>query len=293
MAIVKPSKLPVWDINGTNIVEPQATNQSDGWQVDANGIPQKPPFQYHNYMWHTQYKWFEYLDAEKALLGGLATQTFKVANATLTDEAITLYQLISYNGNLNIQRSGFGIAHKLVQADGGSLLILDAGSTITLPDINTIRSGTLFYLKNGGVAPISIVLNGNGIESPSSSITGGETLIVQSDGGLNYRVISRTSKTPDYDNVNQLLSYNTVYQADVDLTLIVNLAGAFVNGAEIVVGNTNTPTRVVSKSGDDVNVNTKIATLSCVVPGGMYFKVQPSNGFASFETIEITVYKHK
>jgi len=93
MAIVKPSKLPIWDINGTNIVEPQATNQSDGWQVDANGIPQKPPFQYHNYMWHTQYKWFEYLDAEKALLGGLSTQRFKIANAVNADEAVRKGQI--------------------------------------------------------------------------------------------------------------------------------------------------------------------------------------------------------
>ncbi len=95
MAISKPSKLPIWDINATNIVEPQTTNQSDGWQVDANGIPQKPPFQYHNYMWHTQYKWLEYLDAEKALIQGDSTKTFKIAPATLADEAIAFGQLVN------------------------------------------------------------------------------------------------------------------------------------------------------------------------------------------------------
>ena len=95
MAVAKPSKLPIWDINATNIVEPQSTNQSDGWQVDANGIPQKPPFQYHNYMWNLQYKWLEYLDAEKALLQGDSSKTFKVADAVNADEALSKQQLLT------------------------------------------------------------------------------------------------------------------------------------------------------------------------------------------------------
>jgi len=101
MAVQKPTKLPVWDANETNIAEPPSTNQSDGWQVDANGIPQKPPFQYHNYMWNLQYKWIEYLDAKKALLGGSATQTFKVADAVNGDEAVSKLQM-EYEISLNV-----------------------------------------------------------------------------------------------------------------------------------------------------------------------------------------------
>ncbi len=96
MAIPKPSKLPIWDINATNLVEPQSTNQSDGWQVDANGIPQKPPFQFHNYMWHTQYKWLEYLDAEKALIQGDSAKIFKVADAVNANEAVAFGQFTGY-----------------------------------------------------------------------------------------------------------------------------------------------------------------------------------------------------
>jgi len=94
MAVQKPTKLPVWDANETNIAEPPSTNQSDGWQVDANGVPQKPPFQYHNYMWNLQYKWIEYLDAEKANINGDSFQTFKVADAINDDEAVSKKQTI-------------------------------------------------------------------------------------------------------------------------------------------------------------------------------------------------------
>ena len=126
MAVAKPPKLPIWDENATNIVEPQSTNQSDGWQVDANGIPQKPPFQYHNYMWHTQYKWFEYLDAEKALLQGDSTKTFKVADAVNENEALSKGQLLA--AIKEVDGAGSGIDAELLDGKQSSEYAIVAGT---------------------------------------------------------------------------------------------------------------------------------------------------------------------
>ena len=158
MAVAKPSKLPIWDINATNIVEPQSTNQSDGWQVDANGIPQKPPFQYHNYMWHTQYKWFEYLDAEKALLQGDNTKTFKVADATLADEALSKGQLLIEMKAVDGIGSGLD-ADLLDGLNSSSFLRRDIASTIVAP----------VGINNGGATEGGQIDFASSIDSGNSS----------------------------------------------------------------------------------------------------------------------------
>ena len=174
------------------------------------------------------------------------------------------------------------------------LLVCENGITITLPTINTIKSGDLFYITNSGLEPLTLALNGNSTNLNTLKVTCGETLVIQSDGGSYYRCISRNS-IPIYDfdiNLTTSLGYNTVYQADTDLTLVVLCIGGYMNGIEIVVGTTTSPTRVVSRAGDDINVNTKYATLTAVIPAGLYFKVQAFGGHA-FEGIEIVAYKHK
>ena len=174
------------------------------------------------------------------------------------------------------------------------LLVCDNGITITLPTINTIKSGDLFYITNGGTDPLTLALNGNSTSLNTLKVTGNETLIIQSDGGSFYRCISRGA-APVYDFDTNLiipLSYNVVFRADRDLTLVVICAGSFMNGVEIVIGTTTSPARVVSRTGDDINTNTKYATLTAVITAGLYFKVRGFGG-NDFETIEITAYKHK
>ena len=174
------------------------------------------------------------------------------------------------------------------------LLVCENGITITLPTINTIKSGDLFYITNGGLEPLTLALNGNSTNLNTLKVTGGETLVIQSNGGSYYRCISRKS-TPIYDfdtNLTVSFGYNTVYRADVDLTLVVICVGGYMNGIEIVTGTSTSPTRVVGRAGDDINNNTKYATLTAVIPPGLYFKVQAFGGH-SFEVIDIIAYKHK
>ena len=198
-------------------------------------------------------------------------------------------------GNLGTQTGRLPVSFTLTQSNAGKMQMCAGGITVTLPPINTIVSGSCFILKHMGdspYTPVTIAVNGNSLESVSLKIVADETLILQSDGGSYYRVVSRTGRTPMYDDNNIAITYNTVYQATTDLTLIVLLLGSNINGAEIVVGNTSSPTRVLSQFGDDLNTNTKQATMSAVIPASMYYAVQPY-GASAFENISIIAYPHK
>ena len=207
---------------------------------------------------------------------------------------------VSFDGGSNIsvgldnQSGAISTPFTLDNTYKNRLLVCENGITITLPTINTIKSGDLFYIANGGLEPLTLALNGNSTNLNTLKVTGGETLIIQSDGGSFYRGISRKS-TPVYDfdtNLITPLGYNTVFRADVDLTLVAICTGNYMNGVEIVIGTTASPTRVVARTGDDINNNTRWATLTAVIPAGLYFKVQ-TFGDWPFEAIEITAYKHK
>lgn len=207
---------------------------------------------------------------------------------------------VAFDGSANIsvgldaQGGVFSTPFTLNTAHKNRLLICTNGITITLPTINTMKSGDLFYITNIGIEPITLALNGNSTSLNTLKVIKGETLVIQSDGGSFYRGVARNT-TPIYDfdaNLVVPLAYNTVYQADVDLTLIVLCSGSYMNGIEIVIGTTTSPTRVVSRTGDDINSNTKHATLTAVITAGLYFKVQ-GFGEQAFEAIEITAYKHK
>lgn len=207
---------------------------------------------------------------------------------------------VSFDGGYNIsvgldtQSGVFSTPFTLDNTYKNRLLVCENGITITLPTINTIKSGDLFYITNGGLEPLTLALNGNSTNLNTLKVTVGETLVIQSDGGSFYRCVSRKS-TPIYDfdtNLIAPLSYNTVIRADRDLTLVVICTGSYMNGIEIVTGTTTSPTRVVARAGDDINNYTKYATLTAVITAGLYFKVQAFGGHG-FETIEITAYKHK
>lgn len=195
-------------------------------------------------------------------------------------------------GNFDTQGVS-SVSFTLTQAMAGSLQVVTTGGAIvTLPAINTIVSGSLFIIKNAAVAPISISLNGNSSDLTSLLVSGKETICIQSDGSSYYRLIYRTSRTPRYAENAVSISYNTVYLADEDLTLIVLLSGSYMNGAGILVGDTSSPDILLAKQADDINTNTKEYSLSAVIPAGMYFKVAPY-GANAFESVISYAFKHK
>ncbi len=212
--------------------------------------------------------------------------------ATLKTYFDNVYANISTIGSLGPQTGSLSASFTLTQSNAGKMQVCASGITVTLPPINTITSGSCFIIKNGGIGLIIIALNGNSIESPSIRITGGETLIIQSDGGSFYRIVSRTGRTPTYAENAIAITYNTVYQADTDGTLIVLLTGSYMNGAQILVGDTNAPNLLLAKQYDDINSNSKEYSLSVVIPSGMYYKVAPL-GANAFETVTSYFFKHK
>lgn len=238
---------------------------------------------------------FEALN-NKADKNGNAENKFKVASATDIDEAVSLSQannlIISQKGRLGTQQGTLNSSFTLSSGYVGKLLVCAGGITITLPAINTIASGDLFIIRNDGIDEINISLNGNSTTLGLNTITGGETIILQSDGGSLYREISRTSKIPAYEDLATTMAYNTVHRANTDITVNVRCTGNFMNGIQLVVGKTTTPTRVIHRFGDDINSNTKWISFQAVIPAGMYWKVE-GYGSHGFETVEIIEYKHK
>ena len=85
-------------------------------------------------------------------------------------------------------------------------------------------------------------------------------------------------------------NYNTLYQAATDGYLCVRATGSFVNGIQIVVGTTSSPTNEVWQAGDDINLNTKRAATMLPIPKDIYYKVQPLSGIAAFETVFVEWY---
>ena len=97
-----------------------------------------------------------------------------------------------------------------------------------------------------------------------NTITGGETIVLQSDGGRHYREVSSTSKTPAYEDSATIMAYNTVHRATCDITVDVICTGSYMNGIQLIVGKTITPTRVLHRFSDDINMYTKdILTKYC------------------------------
>lgn len=85
-------------------------------------------------------------------------------------------------------------------------------------------------------------------------------------------------------------AYNTAYLASKNVALSVLVTGAYMNGIDIAVGSTaGSITTVIGQFGDDINSNTKLASMWVLIPAGMYYQVRP-RGAHAFETITIIEY---
>ncbi len=91
-------------------------------------------------------------------------------------------------------------------------------------------------------------------------------------------------------------SYNTVYQANQDGYLVVQLFGSYMNAAKLLMGPANPPANQIGIWGDDLNGNTKAVSACYPISKNTYYKLSPATvgaGSYAFESIVFTFYPLK
>jgi len=151
--------------------------------------------------------------AQTADLASISDVSNAAANTTFVYRA---------QGNLKLQSGVLGNV-TLTQDMAGQMLIM--AGTPTLPPINTIRAGSCFYLCNSTAAVIGIALNGNGMDTSYPWIRARETLVIQSDGGAYYRIVSRARNTAS--------SFSSTGYVELETGIILQW-GSATDGATVV-----------------------------------------------------------
>ncbi len=101
--MAKPSDLPIWDENQTNIVTTPQDNQDEGW-LNPAGIPEKPPFEVLNYWQNNVYRWLEHYDSYVEVATG------GDVDITTGDLTVTTGDLTVTSGNLSIKSQLYIVA---------------------------------------------------------------------------------------------------------------------------------------------------------------------------------------
>ena len=166
--------------------------------------------------------------------------------------------------------SGETVTPAKLNALGQSTVALTAG-TIVDADVSASAAIALSKLATGALPTAITVANANIVSGVDvSKLTTGTLPIARiSDGAVSAAKLASKVTFPNYAaGVTQ--NYNTLYQAATDGYLCVRAAGSFVNGIQIVVGTTSSPTNEVWQAGDDINSNTKRAATMLPIPQDIY-----------------------
>ena len=90
------------------------------------------------------------------------------------------------------------------------------------------------------------------------------------------------------------VGYNVLNYSNKNGFLVVVIRGPYMNGIEVVIGNTSSPSTRVAYFGDDINNNTKAASTIIPIRAGNYYIIRPSivgaSGGWGFESIWLTFY---
>jgi len=104
----------------------------------------------------------------------------------------------------------------------------------------------------------------------------------------NYNITTTKINHPNY-SAGETKGYNVVHKADTNGWLSVIMQGSYMNGLQIFIGTTNNPTQEIARFGDDINSNTKWASVIIPIPKDYYYKVVPYGSWG-WETIILTFY---
>ena len=179
-----------------------------------------------------------------------------------------------------------------------------SGETVTPTKLNELSQSTV-ALTAGTIVDADIasdavttakILDANVTDAKiasgvdASKLTTGTLPIARiADAAVTAAKLAPKVTFPDYA-AGVAQNYNTLYQAATDGYLVVRAVGSFVNGIQIVVGTTSSPTSQVWQAGDDINSNTKRAATMLPIPKDIYYKVQPLPGIAAFDAVFVEWY---
>ena len=179
-----------------------------------------------------------------------------------------------------------------------------SGETVTPAKLNELSQSTV-ALTAGTIVDADIasdavttakILDANVTDAKiasgvdASKLTTGTLPIARiADAAVTAAKLAPKVTFPDYA-AGVAQNYNTLYQAATDGYLVVRAVGSFVNGIQIVVGTTSSPTSQVWQAGDDINSNTKRAATMLPIPKDIYYKVQPLPGIAAFDAVFVEWY---
>lgn len=94
--MAKPLRLPIWNINETNNIEPDTAHKNDGWLAPA-GVPEKPAFQYFNDYMNLVYKWIREINTKGVIQYDTTTDYIALFSYCVGSDG-ELYQCIQNNG---------------------------------------------------------------------------------------------------------------------------------------------------------------------------------------------------
>lgn len=80
----------------------------------------------------------------------------------------------------------------LTAAMAGKLILVTEAVTVTLPAVGSVRTGTVFNIKNIGTGAVTIALNSNVTDAMRLTVLPLETLSITSDGAGTYRFLNRS-----------------------------------------------------------------------------------------------------
>lgn len=180
-------------------------------------------------------------------------------------------------GSLGPQSGALFANFTLTQSHAGKMQILcGAGLTVTLPATNSIPSGTCFILKNEGSDVATISLNGNLIfDSQGTRIAIGETVVIQSDGGFAYRLLSRSMNSLGLGQTwsEPTRSFGTTYTNITGRSIMVlATASASSTGNNVIAAYINETS--IGNSG----AYTADCNISFIVPPGATYRVSVIRG---------------
>lgn len=191
--ILKPIERPKWADTTSDVVTPSNSKQDSGW----TGPPEKPPYQFFNWIQKWTYRWLIWAESKiDASLGGSATQTYVILSGVVTPAV----------AQIKVDTEGL-----LAVDDLTNLLTsnLDDGRILILSCLNAARVVTI---KNnfGGAGQISTAFADDIILDSVSKF------VVLQRSGSNWIEISRTV-SPFQNVVNVGLTATTPKVSGYDL----------------------------------------------------------------------------